>query len=128
MYFKGLLDKLAVDVHLFRVGEYKSAAEDLVRTGMSPEDRQEAQVYLDSLWAAWKSAVGKARDLAPEVIDQYANGYIDALRSNGGDAARVAQEAGLVTALKTEDEVTRAHPGAGWRGRDRRCVSGDWPV
>jgi protease-4 len=106
MYYKGLLDKLAVDVHLFRVGEFKSAAEDLVRTGMSPEDREEAKVYLDALWAAYKSAVGKARDLAPDVIDQYANGYIDAMRSNGGDAARVALEAGLVTGIKTDDEVT----------------------
>ena len=106
MYYKGLLDKLAVDVHLFRVGEFKSAAEDLVRTGMSPEDREEAKVYLDALWKAYKSAVGKARDLAPDVIDQYANGYIDAMRSNGGDAARVALEAGLVTAIKTDNEVT----------------------
>jgi protease-4 len=50
--------------------------------------------------------VGKARDLAPDVIEQYANGYIDAMRTNGGDAARVALEAGLVTGIKTEDEVT----------------------
>jgi len=106
MYYKGLLDKLAVDVHLFRVGEYKSAAEDLVRTGMSPEDRLEAKVYLDALWTSYKSAVGKARDLSPEVIDQYANGFIDAMRTNSGDAARVALEAGLVTGIKTEDEVT----------------------
>lgn len=106
MYYKGLLDKLAVDVHLFRVGEFKSAAEDLVRTGMSPEDREEAKVYLDALWTAYKSAVGKARDLAPDVIEQYANGYIDAMRSNGGDAARVALEAGLVTGIKTDDEIT----------------------
>jgi len=106
MYYKGLLDKLAVDVHLFRVGEYKSAAEDLVRTGMSPEDRLEAKAYLDALWTSYKSAVGKARDLSPDVIDQYANGYIDAMRTNSGDAARVALEAGLVTGIKTEDEVT----------------------
>jgi protease-4 len=106
MYYKGLLDKLAVDVHLFRVGEFKSAAEDLVRTGMSPEDRQEAKAYLGALWTAYKSAVGKARDLSPDVIDQYANGYIDAMRTNGGDTARVALEAGLVTGIKTEDEVT----------------------
>ena len=106
MYYKGLLDKLAVDVHLFRVGEFKSAAEDLVRTGMSDEDRLEARVYLEALWTSYKATVGKARDLSPEVIDQYANGYIDALRTNSGDAARVALEAGLVTGIKTADEVT----------------------
>jgi protease IV len=106
MYYKGLLDKLAVDMHLFRVGQFKSAAEDMTRTGMSAEDRLESLVYLKGLWEGYKTAIGKARDLAPEVIDQYANGYIDALRSNEGDSARVALEAGLVTALKSEQQVT----------------------
>jgi protease-4 len=106
MYYKGLLDKLAVDVHLFRVGQYKSAAEDLVRTDMSEQDRLESRVYLDALWASYKAAVAKARGLTPAVIDQYTNGFVDAMHSNGGDAARIALAAGLVTALKTEDEVT----------------------
>jgi protease IV len=106
MYYKGLLDKLAVDVHLFRVGEYKSGAEDLVRTDMSTQDRLESKVYLDALWTAYKDAVATARGLSPDVIEQYTNGYIEALRSNAGDAARVALGAGLVTALKTEGEVT----------------------
>jgi protease IV len=106
MYYKGLLDKLAVDVHLFRVGNFKSAAEDLVRTDMSADDRTESLAYLSGLWTAYKSAVALARGLEPEVIEQYANSYIDALRTNEGDSARVALEAGLVTALKTEDEVT----------------------
>jgi protease-4 len=106
MYYKGLLDKLAVDVHLFRVGQYKSAAEDLVRKNMSDQDRFESKTYLDALWSGYKAAVAKARGVAPDVIDQYANGFVDALRSNGGDSARIALEAGLVTGLKTENEVT----------------------
>jgi protease IV len=106
MYYKGLLDKLQIDMHLFRVGAYKSAAEDLVRTDMSTEDRTETQVYLDALWRGYKGSIATARNLAPEVLDQYANGYIDALKRNGGDAAAVALEAGLVTGLKTDDEVT----------------------
>jgi len=106
MYYKGLLDKLAVDVHLFRVGEYKSAAEDMVRTNMSEEDRAESRAYLNGLWSGYKDAVAKARGIAPEVIEQYANGYIDALRTNAGDSARIALEAGLVTGLKTDDEIS----------------------
>jgi protease-4 len=106
MYYKGLLDKLGVDMHLFRVGQYKSAAENMTRTGMSEQDRLESLAYLKGLWEGYKTAVGKARGVAPELIDQYVNGYIDALRSNGGDAAQVALKAGLVTALKTEQEIT----------------------
>lgn len=105
MYYKGLLDKLAVDVHLFRAGEFKSAAEDLVRKDMSPEDRTASLAYLNGLWSAWKTQVGNARGIDPEMIEAYSNGYIDALRARGGDAARVALEAGLVTGLKSRGEV-----------------------
>jgi protease-4 len=106
MYYKGLLDKLALDMHLFRVGDFKTAAEDMVRTDMSAQDKLESQVYLNALWKSYKDAVARARGLTPDAIEQYANGFIEALRSNAGDAARVALEAGLVTGLKTEDEVT----------------------
>ena len=41
-YYKDLFDKLGVEVNLFRVGAYKSAAEVYVRTDMSPEDREES--------------------------------------------------------------------------------------
>ena len=105
-YYKGLLDKLSVDVHLFRVGAFKSGAEDLVRTDMSPEDREETGVYINALWTGYKQAIASARGLTPETIDEYANGYIEALRRNQGHAASVALEAGLVTALKTQDELT----------------------
>lgn len=105
MYYKGLLDKLAVDVHLFRAGEFKSAAEDLVRTTMSPEDREASLAYLAALWDNYKTAVGAARGVDPEAIDAYAEGYIDALRSNSGDAAGVALAAGLVTGLKDGNGV-----------------------
>ena len=105
MYYKGLLDKLAVDVHLFRAGDFKSAAEDLTRRDMSPEDRTASLAYLNALWSSYKNKVGAARGIEPEALEQYANGYIEALRNAGGDAARVALEAGLVTGLRTRLEV-----------------------
>jgi protease IV len=105
-YVKGLLDKLSVDMHLFRVGAYKTGAEDLVRTDMSAEDRAESEVYLNALWAGYQAAVTSARKLPGDALAQYADGYIDALRQNGGDGAAVALGAGLVTALKTESEIT----------------------
>jgi protease-4 len=105
MYYKGLLDKLAVDVHLFRAGEFKSAAEDLVRRDMSPEDRIASLAYLTALWDAWKTAVGAARNLEPDAIEQYANGYIEALRGSSGNAAQIAVDAGLVTGLKDANGV-----------------------
>jgi protease-4 len=108
MYYKGLLDKLDVDVHLVRCTEcgFKSAAEDLVRTSMSAQDRQESLAYLQGLWQGYRGAVGNARDLTPAAIEQYANNYMAALRSHRGDAAQVALDAGLVTGLMTRQQVT----------------------
>jgi protease-4 len=92
-------------VHLFRAGDFKSAAEDLVRRDMSPEDRTASLAYLSALWDSWKQAVGAARNLEPELIERYANGYIEALRAQSGNAAQVALEAGLITAIRSENEV-----------------------
>jgi protease-4 len=123
MYYKGLLDKLAVDVHLFRAGEFKSAAEDLVRTTMSPEDREASLAYLAALWSNYKTAVGAARGVDPEAIDAYAEGYIDALRSSGGDAAGVALAAGLVTGLKDDNGVIERLAELAGRDQDGRAYS-----
>ena len=46
MFFKDALDKLGVDMHLFRAGKFKSAAETYTRHDMSSEDRQESEAYL----------------------------------------------------------------------------------
>ena len=44
------------------------ADEDLTRTGMSEQDRAESLAYLKGLWDGYKAAVGKARNLAPDVM------------------------------------------------------------
>ena len=65
-YYKDLLDKLGVEVNLFRVGAYKSAAEVYVRSDMSPEDREESLAYLNGLWFNYRKAVAEARGLTPD--------------------------------------------------------------
>jgi protease-4 len=105
MYFRDALDKLAVDVHLIRTGKFKSADEPLVRRDMSAEDRQESSVYLQALWQGYRTAVGHARHLDPQLFNTYANGFAAAVRQAGGDTASVAKAAGLVTALRTSAEV-----------------------
>ncbi|MET0292184.1 MAG: signal peptide peptidase SppA [Steroidobacteraceae bacterium] len=104
-YLKGALDKLSVDMHLFRVGMYKSAAETYTRTDMSKEDREESLAYLGALWNGYQAAVGSARQLSPSVVSTYANTFVTRVREAKGDAAKVALDAGLVTGLKSAPEV-----------------------
>jgi protease-4 len=105
MYFKDAIDKLAIDVHLVRAGKFKSADEPFIRRDMSEEDRQESATYLQALWLGYRTAVGAARHLDPQALSGYANDYAAAVRQAGGDLAGVAKSAGLVTALRTDDQV-----------------------
>jgi protease-4 len=106
-YYKEVLDKLGVEVNLFRVGAYKSAAEVYVRTDMSPEDREESVAYLNALWLNYRTAVAEARGLTPEDINSYVNNLVPALLAAKGDAAKVALDAKLVTGIKSSIEVER---------------------
>ena len=63
-YLKDALDKLGVDINVFRVGAFKSAVETYTRTNMSPEDREESRVYLTALWNSYQDDGHRARKLA----------------------------------------------------------------
>ena len=109
MYFKDALDKLGVDINVFRVGEFKSAVETYTRHDMSPEDREESHAYLGRCGAATCRRWPAARNLqSPMRSSQYADSYVDAVAAAGGDAAKVAKDSGLVTGLKTAQQVESA--------------------
>jgi protease-4 len=104
-YLKDALDKLGVDINVFRVGAFKSAVETYTRTSMSPEDREESRTYLTALWSAYQDEVTRARKLAPDALSKYVDSFMTTVPAARGDAAKVALTQGLVTGLKTSLEV-----------------------
>jgi protease-4 len=104
-YYKTVLDKLLVQLHVFRVGSYKSALEPFMRNNMSEFDREANSALLDVLWASFKGDVASGRGIDPEAIDDYANRFPERLADHSGDAAHLALAFGLVDELKTTDEV-----------------------
>ena len=104
MYLKDALDKLGVEINVFRVGSFKSAVETFTRTNMSPEDREESRAYLSALWSSYQAAVTRARKLQPDALAQYVGTLSKSIPAAGGDAARVALQTGLVSAVKTRLE------------------------
>jgi protease-4 len=100
LFFKDALDKLGVDVNVFRTGDYKSAAETFSRNDMSPAEREESLVWLGTLWGTYRSDVAAARGFEPERLQAYADDAVEALGRAEGDPARMALDAGLVTALE----------------------------
>ena len=106
-YFRGTLDKLAVDVNVFKAGSHKSAPDEWTRTGMSPEDREDAEVWVGALWETYKNDVGAARKLEPGLIQAYADEAATGIRATGGNLAQYALARGLVDGLKTRQEFEK---------------------
>jgi protease IV len=107
MYLKEALDKLGVDINVFRVGQFKSAVETYTRTGMSPEDREESRAYLGVLWNTYQATIARARKLAPDAVAKYVDSLAKTVPAAGGNAAHVALEAGLVSGIRTQLEVEK---------------------
>jgi len=103
-YFRGVLDKLAVDVNVFKAGSHKSAPDEWTRADMSAEDRENAGVWIGALWDGYKADVAAARKLEPELIQAYADEADEGVRATGGDLAQYALSRGLVDGLKTRQE------------------------
>lgn len=107
MFFKDALDKLGVDINVFRVGSFKSAVESYTRTDMSPADREESLAYLNALWSSYQAAMTRARKLPADAIATYVNTLAKTVPAASGNAAQVALKAGLITGIKTHQEVER---------------------
>ena len=125
-YFRGTLDKLAVDINVFKAGNYKSAPEEWTRSDMSPEDREDAKVWVGALWDAYKTDVGAARKLEPGLIQAYADEAATGVRATGGDLAQYALARGLVDGLKTRQEFEKIVARVAGKDEETGYVAVDW--
>ncbi|MBX3595626.1 signal peptide peptidase SppA [Sphingomonas sp.] len=64
LYYKGLIDKLGVTAHVYKVGKFKSAVEPYIRSDQSPEAREANQALYGAIFDQWKQAVKTARPKA----------------------------------------------------------------
>lgn len=103
-FFRSGLEKLRIDVNVFKVGEFKSFVEPFTRDDMSAEDRQASERWVNALWGAWQRDVAAARKLEPAALDAYANRLPDLIEAAGGGAGQVAVDARLVDRLMTRTE------------------------
>jgi protease-4 len=106
-YYKEGLDRYGIDVHVFRVGEYKSAVEPYLRDDMSPEAKEMSLEFYGDLWRDYLKDVAAARKIRPEDITSLIEAMPDRLRVAGGDLARMALDAKMVDKLAPRDEVRK---------------------
>lgn len=74
IFLKDILDKLGVNVQLIRHGKYKSAGEMYIRNSISPENRQQNQELVNSIWNSWTSQMAASRGLSQERLNAMING------------------------------------------------------
>ena len=103
-FLKDAIDNLAIDVNVFRVGEYKSFVEPYLRNDMSDDDKSAAADWLDALWLAYRIDVESARELAPGALDVYVNSSGELLAAADGNTAVLAFQAGLVDQLVSHQQ------------------------
>ena len=118
-YAEGL-DKLEVEVNLFRAGAYKSAMEPWIRNDMSPEARENALLWIGNLWQQYLEAVSQHRGLPLEDLSDAVNDFASRLEAADGDFAVLALDMGLVDRLASRPEalLTLAQEGAPGTGRE----------
>ncbi len=98
-YFKSALEKLSLNMHVFRVGEYKDAVEPYLRDQMSEASREHNSQWLNELWASYTDDVEQQRELAASGINNYINQLDKHLQANQGNPAKTAQSLALVDHL-----------------------------
>jgi len=70
IFLKDILDKFGVNVQLIRHGKYKSAGEMYVKNAPSPENLEQNQEMIDSIWKTMSSKIAESRDFTAEELSQ----------------------------------------------------------
>jgi len=103
-YFGEALGKLGINVHIFRMGEYKSAVEPFERNDMSSEAKANYSQLLNDLWQLYVGEISARRNLADGLLDDLINRLDSHLAEQGGDSAQLALMYGLVDRVETHAE------------------------
>lgn len=104
-YYKDALDRLGVAVHLFRVGEYKSAAEPYIRNDASPESRDADLYWMNGIWGDYLKDIAAARKIDVAQLSAQIQNYPELIKAAGGDMAQLALQQKLVDRLAARDEA-----------------------
>lgn len=108
IFLKDLLDKVGVNIQLIRHGKYKSAGEMYIKNAPSPENMEQNQEMIDSMWDSISSKIAEGRDITPERLsemidnlelvfaeDMVKNGLVDELFSKEELEQKLADLAGV---------------------------------
>jgi protease-4 len=73
IFFKDALDKLGIEMQIFKVGTYKSAVEPFTQNEMSEANREQVTSYLNDAWSFLREDLATSRSLSTAAVDSLAN-------------------------------------------------------
>lgn len=97
VFLKDALSRIGVKGDFLAVSPYKSAADQLTRSDMSPEVRDQFNWLLDSNWQTILSDIGDSRGFTPGVVSD--------LLDHSPMSASKAVDAGLIDHILYEDDL-----------------------
>ena len=98
-FLKDLLDKIGVEMQIFRVGTYKSAVEPYISTEMSPANREQTQAFANSIWGQMVDDVAASRNIPVDSLNALADKNMDF------QPTEVYINSGLADTLLYKDEM-----------------------
>ncbi len=98
LFYKGLMEKLQIEMQVVRHGKFKSAVEPFITDKMSDENRQQYLTFINAIWGHWLTKIGEARHLEVKKMNELA----DNLEL---ETAQAALDHGLVDGLLYKDEL-----------------------
>lgn len=104
-YYAEAIEKLKINVHIFRVGEYKSAVEPFELSSMSDAARANYEEWLNESWQLFVDNISQQRNLDSTQFDSYINNPDEQLALFNGDTAAMALDFGLVDQLRSRPEM-----------------------
>ncbi|HYR56364.1 MAG TPA: signal peptide peptidase SppA [Myxococcaceae bacterium] len=97
IYLGTAMSKLGVSWEVARVGAYKNAPDFFTRSGMSPEERETINAYLDSDVSTFEAALSSTRQISPAKIK--------AVWSEGLVTPAKAKDLGLIDDIIMPEEI-----------------------
>ncbi len=73
LFYKDLLQKIGVEMQVFKVGTYKSAVEPFISTEMSPANREQVTAFINSIWGQVTEGVSASRSLPVDSLNALAD-------------------------------------------------------
>jgi protease-4 len=73
MTFKGLLDKLGVEMQIIRHGKFKAAVEPFMMKDISSENRAQIMAYIGSIWNSILQTISEARNISVDDLNAIAD-------------------------------------------------------